>query len=147
MRLSLSTAMFANTISSITKLLLIKNVENNLIYEAVEALKRKQYLLETIFNEHSKSNKKILEEKLESHQKCISPSDIGFHNILNSKGRLIFIDFEYAGIDDPCKLIADVILQPDYGIPESYIYLLKKLIYSLKVDIPQFEHKLKIILA
>ena len=131
---------------SISKLMLIKDVDNNLISQAVEALKRKQYLLQNIFSEQYQLNKKIIEDKLESHQKCLSPSDIGFHNILDSQGKLIFLDFEYAGIDDPCKLIADIILQPDHGIPKSNIYLLKKLIISIKSDIPQFEERLKIIL-
>tara|TARA_Y100001968_G_scaffold330748_1_gene383456 strand:+ start:193 stop:1197 length:1005 start_codon:yes stop_codon:yes gene_type:complete len=132
--------------NSISKLMLIKNIDNNLIFQAINALKKKQYLLENIFAEQSLLNKKIIEEKLERHQKCLSPSDIGFHNILNSEGKLIFLDFEYAGIDDPFKLIADIILQPDHGMPENYIYLLKKLINLIKSDIPHFERKLKIIL-
>ena len=32
-----------------------------------------------------------------------SPSDFGFHNILCEDGRLNFVDFEYAGIDDLAK--------------------------------------------
>ena len=46
-------------------------------------------------------------------QRCISPSDFGFHNALAaSDGSLRFIDFEYAGWDDPVKMVCDFFLQP-----------------------------------
>ncbi len=54
------------------------------------------------------------------NERILSPSDIGFHNILKNKSTLNFIDFEYAGWDDPRKLVCDLILQPDHGIPLSY---------------------------
>jgi len=53
----------------------------------------------------------------------LSPSDFGFHNCIESKDRLIFIDFEYSGIDNPLKLILDFIYQPDFHITEEYAYL------------------------
>ena len=43
----------------------------------------------------------------------MSPSDFGFHNALATPGgRLVFIDFEYAGWDDPAKLANDFFCQP-----------------------------------
>lgn len=45
---------------------------------------------------------------------CLSPSDFGFHNIIRREnGSLCFLDFEHAGWDDPAKLVADFILQPE----------------------------------
>jgi Phosphotransferase enzyme family len=45
--------------------------------------------------------------------RCVSPSDFGFHNALATPGdRLVFIDFEYAGWDDPAKLANDFFCQP-----------------------------------
>jgi len=44
----------------------------------------------------------------------ISPSDVGIHNTLSVNKSLYFLDFEYAGIDDLCKLASDWILQPNY---------------------------------
>jgi hypothetical protein len=45
---------------------------------------------------------------------CLSPSDFGFHNVIRrDDGSLCFLDFEHAGWDDPAKLVADVILQPE----------------------------------
>jgi hypothetical protein len=50
--------------------------------------------------------------------RCLSPSDFGYHNaILASDGRLRFIDFEYAGWDDPSKLICDFFCQPAVPAP------------------------------
>lgn len=48
------------------------------------------------------------------HASCtLIPADFGFHNILKEPdGRLIFIDFEYFGWDDPVKLLCDFLLHP-----------------------------------
>jgi hypothetical protein len=55
-----------------------------------------------------------LEETLSSQERCLSPSDFGFHNSLRTPdGRLRFVDFEYSGWDDPAKTIADFANQPD----------------------------------
>ena len=43
-----------------------------------------------------------------------SPSDVGIHNTLKTPQGLLFLDFEYAGLDDLGKLAADWILQPEY---------------------------------
>lgn len=54
-----------------------------------------------------------LTEVLSQSQLCLSPSDFGFHNLLlKEKDNPYFIDFEYAGWDDPAKLICDFILHP-----------------------------------
>ena len=51
-------------------------------------------------------------------ERCISPSDFGFHNaIVQPAGRIVFVDFEYAGWDDPAKLVADFFCQPDVPVP------------------------------
>lgn len=55
---------------------------------------------------------------LEGPDRCLSPSDFGFHNaLLANDGRLRFIDFEYAGWDDPSKLICDFFCQPAVPAP------------------------------
>ena len=51
----------------------------------------------------------------------LSPSDIGFHNSLSTAGRLVFVDFEYAGWDDPAKTIADFFAQPDYTVDAALL--------------------------
>jgi hypothetical protein len=52
-------------------------------------------------------------EELPLEQRCVTPSDFGFHNtLLQDDGTLAFIDFEYAGWDDPAKTICDFLLQP-----------------------------------
>ncbi len=58
---------------------------------------------------------------LPEDDRCISPSDFGFHNVLlRSDGELCFIDFEYAGWDDPAKLIGDFFCQPAVPVPPAY---------------------------
>lgn len=50
---------------------------------------------------------------LKAELRCISPSDFGFHNVLKRlSGNLCFLDFEYAGWDDPAKMVCDFFCQP-----------------------------------
>ena len=51
-------------------------------------------------------------ERLPMPYRTLSPSDFGFHNALRRRGRLVFIDFEYFGWDDPVKLVSDFIWHP-----------------------------------
>ena len=49
---------------------------------------------------------------LAPEQRCISPSDFGFHNALaTADGGIRFVDFEYAGWDDPAKTAGDFFAQ------------------------------------
>jgi len=45
-------------------------------------------------------------------ERVVSPSDFGFHNAIDRGDSVAFIDFEYAGWDDPAKLVCDFFLQP-----------------------------------
>jgi hypothetical protein len=56
---------------------------------------------------------------LSMDERIISPSDFGFHNVLENQGELFFLDFEYAGWDDPAKLICDFICQPELPVTQS----------------------------
>lgn len=48
--------------------------------------------------------------------RILSPSDFGFHNTLEHEESLSFLDFEYAGWDDPAKLICDFMCQPELPV-------------------------------
>ena len=51
----------------------------------------------------------------------VSPSDFGFHNALvDAAGQVGFLDFEYAGRDDPAKLACDMVCQPDLPVPMAH---------------------------
>jgi hypothetical protein len=51
-------------------------------------------------------------------REIVSPSDFGFHNaLIDSQGRATFLDFEYAGRDDPAKLICDFFCQRELSAP------------------------------
>ena len=45
-------------------------------------------------------------------ERCISPSDFGFHNALLTNQGISFLDFEYAGWDDPAKMAGDFFSHP-----------------------------------
>ena len=48
---------------------------------------------------------------------CVSPSDFGFHNAIQSSSSVKFFDFEFAGWDDPAKTLIDFVLQPRVPLP------------------------------
>ncbi len=51
-------------------------------------------------------------------ERCVSPSDFGFHNVLMGEDGLVYlIDFEYGGMDDPAKLVCDFLYQVKYSLP------------------------------
>jgi hypothetical protein len=49
-----------------------------------------------------------------------SPSDFGFHNALQIADGCVFLDFEYAGRDDPAKLVCDFFCQPELPVPAAH---------------------------
>jgi hypothetical protein len=68
---------------------------------------------------------------------CLSPSDFGFHNALRDVARnaLTFLDFEYAGRDDPAKLVCDFFCQPETPVPlTTFDRFLQRLALGLNLD-------------
>ncbi|MEI6572501.1 MAG: hypothetical protein WCO61_03045 [Alphaproteobacteria bacterium] len=73
-----------------------------------------------------------LDLNLDPENRCISPSDFGFHNALRREnGSIVFIDFEYAGWDDPARMCADFFSQPKVPIPDKYHGLFKSRCLSI----------------
>ncbi len=65
-----------------------------------------------------------IDKVIDHTERCLSPSDFGFHNALCERNRkLRFIDFEYAGWDDPAKLICDFFCQPQIPIATAFLPL------------------------
>ena len=57
-------------------------------------------------------------EELDPADRILSPSDFGFHNaLLDREGNVRFFDFEYAGWDDPAKLVCDFFCQVEVPVP------------------------------
>jgi len=54
---------------------------------------------------------------LDLNERCLSPSDFGFHNALKTATGPVFIDFEYAGWDDPAQLVCDFFSQFQVPVP------------------------------
>lgn len=51
-------------------------------------------------------------DSISSDSRCVSPSDFGFHNAIQTSTGVCFFDFEFAGWDDPAKTSVDFLLQP-----------------------------------
>ncbi len=60
--------------------------------------------------------------ELQAAERTLNPADHGFHNaIRRPDGSLVFIDFEYAGWDDPAQMICNACLQSEAPIPRQLI--------------------------
>jgi hypothetical protein len=80
-------------------------------------------------------------------ERCISPSDFGFHNaILKSNAKLYFFDFEYAGWDDAAKMICDFFCQPDMPIPLKYFDFFTKRALSIFAEPGKHIKRVKLLL-
>lgn len=67
------------------------------------------------------ASSQAFESALPNASRCISPSDFGFHNALRRPdGSLVFLDFEYAGWDDPAKTVCDFFCQPAVPVPMAH---------------------------
>lgn len=68
-----------------------------------------------------------LDQCLKDSQRCVSPSDFGFHNALIARSNtsrqfeLYFVDFEYAGWDDPSRMICDFFSQVKKPVPLCFL--------------------------
>lgn len=60
----------------------------------------------------------------------VSPSDFGFHNALRTEQGLVFVDFEYAGRDDPVKTLCDFVCQPALPPPQGCMAQLASAVYG-----------------
>ena len=60
------------------------------------------------------------DQKMRKRDIIVSPSDFGFHNVLDTGEGLCFLDFEYAGLDDPAKLVGDFFACPDVPVPPAH---------------------------
>ena len=79
-------------------------------------------------------SKKDAAKKLEKKKLILSPSDFGFHNVIKKNSKLFFFDFEYAGMDDPVKLISDFICQPDHKLSKKQSLFFYKNILKIFSD-------------
>lgn len=75
----------------------------------------------TTVRDQARSFRIDYDRQLDTSEQCLSPSDFGFHNALRmADGHLWFIDFEYAGWDDPAKMICDFFCQPAVPAPQTW---------------------------
>jgi hypothetical protein len=80
-------------------------------------------------------------------QGCLSPSDFGFHNaILAADGRLRFFDFEYAGWDDPAKMVCDFFSQPAVPVPQTCFESFVEAVVSEPADAEATRRRISLVL-
>ena len=66
------------------------------------------------------ANTRITDEWPELVPQMVSPGDLGPHNsVVSGPGAFVFLDFEYAGWDDPVKFLCDLEFQPSNHVSET----------------------------
>jgi len=102
-------------------------LDNKILLLNEVALENKEKLLIKFINDLQKIWKNVKERLIKEHaflsneaSLCVSPSDFGFHNALQTDRGLYFLDFEYAGLDDSSKFISDFFIQPEIPVPHQY---------------------------
>jgi hypothetical protein len=70
-------------------------------------------------------------DEIAPEQRCISASDFGFHNAIQTASGIKFIDFEFAGWDDPAKASLDFVLQPKVPVHAKTTILINTLTNQL----------------
>lgn len=87
------------------------------------------------------------DEPLAAADRCLSPSDFGFHNALvAADGRLRFFDFEYAGHDDPAKLACDFFCQPAVPVPHEHLPVFVESLAGLWASPAAFRRRVDLLL-
>lgn len=102
----------------------LKNLLKTKIQNSELSLRFHSFCHDCLYLKFNRLEKKIVKQydngflrhPLEPFQTILSPSDFGFHNMLEHNGVLQFFDFEYAGWDDPGKLFCDFAGQPDQPV-------------------------------
>lgn len=103
-----------------------------------EALPIKE-LVRRRFEEAVRREKFDLDRRFSPEEQFFSPSDFGFHNVLaDKKGRLVFLDFEYSGWDDPAKLVADFFHHAGQRVAWKYKWFLLDRVARQREDDPGF---------
>ena len=85
----------------------------------------------------------MVEDAIAPEHRCVSPSDFGFHNAIRTAAGIRFIDFEFAGWDDPAKTLADFNFQPCVPIPGEYSALLLAIHHNQKKNVAKRYDALK----
>jgi len=117
----------SNRLSALTE-----RVDQSSKLKEIQSFLKKEMLprWESIYQDSQHSD--LIDYEISKFDRVLSPSDIGFHNTLESESdKLTFYDFEYAGWDDPCKMCCDFSLQPRYTISSNQSALFENKVSSL----------------
>ena len=85
-----------------------------------------------------------MDEEITMADRTLSPSDFGFHNALRgANGRLVFLDFEYFGWDDPAKTVADFLLHPGMQLSPALKQRLFSGMMAAFAGMPKLQHRVR----
>ena len=107
--------------------LIIEGSSKNILFREVnkfaidQLLPFKDELIVKLKNDCKQLGLKI-NVSIPKNELILSPSDFGLHNMLLTKEKLTIIDFEYFGLDDPVKLLADFFHHVGQTLDDKFKY-------------------------
>lgn len=88
------------------------------------------------------------DQELPLNERVLSPSDFGFHNaIIRPNQTVAFIDFEYAGWDDPAKLVGDFFAQVAIKIDSRHLNLFLKIAFGKSQNYELIQKRVNLLLS
>ena len=107
----------------------ISFLKNNFIY-LYKKIKKKLYNI---------NDKNLCIDK---NNLILSPSDLGYNNMIIKNTNLYFFDFEYFGFDDPVKLTSDFLWHPSNNLSNKLNQIWLSQMYKLFRDDKKFNNRL-----
>jgi hypothetical protein len=87
------------------------------------------------------------EAEIRREDRCLSPSDFGFHNAILTEGSQVrFVDFEYAGWDDPAKMVCDFFCQQKVPVPLAFYARFVEAVVSDLTDPDAHAHRIGLLM-
>jgi hypothetical protein len=106
----------------------LKNRIGDIVKNCDTKYKKKVNIFLFKFNIFLRKTYKFKNYNFKKSEFIFSPSDFTFKNIIKSKKKLYFFDFEYSGFDHPYKLISDFISQPNIELNKIQSKLFVKIL-------------------
>jgi hypothetical protein len=127
--------------------LFINMPSSKLLASVMDQVRSKWIIIKELAIHECAVNEINLHDSLPIEERIISPSDFGFHNcIIKENKEIIFIDFEYAGWDDPAKMVCDFFNQVAVPIDGKYIDNFIEEFQSSKNNSQMVRNRIKLLL-
>jgi hypothetical protein len=129
----------------------VDRLKQSLLFDAAPHREARAWITRELIPKWEKIRTAILKtsslhEPLSESLRCFSPSDFGFHNAIQSPKGLMFFDFEYAGWDDPAKMVCDFFCQPEVPVSSTHLQSFVETTCISGWDLTDYKRRVEVLL-